>query len=270
MKNLIFLNLAFFVYCTSATAWQISTGDFNEWERSLVIKPSVSSELNNFFQLKIPQSSIAINYSEQLPKFMKKKIFAEALAAMGPLDNPSTSCNQFSKVQFPGHITTQTDPQSAHAAKAFEAEMIRVETLDCLSNRELENVFAVFMSSDFQKKSIKGLKSITANEATNQICQQTSVFGLGNSSYCFTQDIWKNSDTIVLHSFNESNAPGVAAPVYFREVITVFKRTLQNEVLVYNLTYGRGPDLPLHSLIKGMVQKQQARLIELLIESSGP
>lgn len=253
-----------------ANAWQISSGDFTTWKKSLRIEPSVAIEMNNFFIQKSIQSSSSILYSEQFPQVMKNKVFTEALSALAVVEQSTAICPKFSKVQFPGEVTSQVDPQMSTLAAAFETEILRVETLDCLGRVDLEKVFNVFMSSEFQKKSINGLKAVTADQATNQVCQQTSIFGLGSSSYCFTQKIWKDSDTIVIHSFNESNKPNVSAPVYFREVITVFKRTLQNEILVYNLAYGRGPNLPLHSFVKSTVQKQQARLIELLIESTGP
>ena len=249
-----------------ANAWQISTGDFKSWQNSLTIEPSVAIELNKFFA----QNSSSVTYAEQFPVLMKDKVFTEALAALAATEQSTTVCPKFSSVQFPGQITHKNDPVLSSMANAFESEMLRVETLDCLGRVDLEKVFNVFMSAEFQRKAINGLKPFTPDQTTNQVCQQASVIGLGNSAYCFTQKIWKDADTIVIHSFNESNKPNVSAPVYFREVITVFKRTQQNEILVYNLAYGRGPNLPLHSFVKSTVQKQQARLIELLIEASGP
>ena len=264
------LFLSLLAFSSLANAWQISNGDFTTWQKALRIEPSVAIEMNNFFIQNSIQSSSSLLYSQQFPQVMKSKVFTEAQSALAVVEQSTAQCPKFSNVQFPGQLTSQSDPQISTLAAAFETEILRVETLDCLGRLDLEKVFNVFMSSEFQKKSINGLKAVTADQSTNQVCQQTSIFGLGNSSYCFIQKIWKDSDTIVIHSFNESNKPSVSAPVYFREVITVFKRTQQNEILVYNLAYGRGPNLPLHGYVKSTVQKQQARLIELLIEASGP
>ena len=181
----------------------------------------------------------------------------------------SQQCSKIAKIQFSETISDSKSNETENKlAVAFEKEILRVETLDCLGALDLEKVFQVFMSSEFQKKSISGLLSTASSPEINQVCQKTYVLGLGTSDYCFTQDIWRNENTIVIHSFNETNKTAVSAPVYFREVLTVIEKTKDNMVSIYNLAYGRGPDLPFHSIVKNIVSKQQARLIEQLIKDS--
>ncbi len=246
--------------CTVANAWQVATGDFETWKRSIAVKPSVVFNLDQFFKGHALDAKDYQQYTTEFPILMKEKVFSESEKLL--LKVNSKDCSKISKIEFPKKVS------DSDQTEAFEKEILRVETLDCLGAVDLEKVFQVFMSADFQKKSISGLLSVVVDTEINQVCQKTYILGLGTSDFCFTQDIWRSEDTIVIHSFNESNKASANAPVYFREVLTVIQKDKADKVSIYNLTYGRGPDLPFHSIVKSIVARQQIRLIENLIKAS--
>lgn len=244
-------------------AWQIiSGGPYNAWQASLTDVSSVSAQINLYFQnLQQPNAG---SYAVALPGLMKNKLFSEMLMMMNTSDLANSICRPQSMIDFPVKLFSN----SPAYAQDFEKEVLAVRTLDCLPELNLDKVFNTLMSDDFQKQSIKGLKAISSNQTTNLVCQQTKVFGIGKSDYCFTQHIWKDTDTYVIHSFNETNKAGIESPVYFREVITVLKKLKNNQIVFFNLAYGRGPDLSFHGIVKNVVKKQQVELVNALVSES--
>lgn len=255
--------------CSAANAWQIATGNFDTWKKSLEVKQTVVFNLNQFFRSKSLDSRDFQKYAAEFPKIMKERVFSESETLLTEAKVTSDECTKIAKIQFPKKVSESKLFSQDKLVEIFESEILRVETLDCLGAVDLEKVFQVFMSADFQKKSISGLLSVVIDPEINQVCQKTHILGLGTSDYCFTQDIWRNNDTIVIHSFNETNKATASAPVYFREVLTVMQKNKDDKISIYNLAYGRGPDLPFHALVKNIVSKQQVRLIEQLIQASG-
>lgn len=265
MKFLMLITLA----CSGANAWQVTTGDFDAWKKSIDVKQSVVFNLNQFFQSRSLSSNDYQKYTAEFPSMMKERVFFESEKLLTEIKTTSEICTKIAKIQFPKTVSESKPSEINKLIANFEKEILRVESLDCLGELDLEKVFQVFMSSEFQKKSISGLLSTETSPEINQVCQKTYILGIGTSDYCFTQDVWRNENTIVIHSFNESNKRAVSAPVYFREVLTVIQKAKDNTISIYNLAYGRGPDLPFHGLVKNIVSKQQARLIELLIKDAG-
>lgn len=246
----------------AAQAWQVQTGDFKTWLSTIKSSPAVEQQIGLYFQVNQPGADYA-TYARMLPEQLKIRAFNEMAQATGGV-TPIASCQALSRVDFLGKIFSNSPPVAAD----FEKEVLRIESLDCLGQLDLEKVFNVFLSDAFQKTAISGLKGISSDQKTNRICQDTKVFGVGRSSYCFTQNIWRNDNMIVIQSFNDFNKPGIEAPVYFREVVTVLERLANKEVIIYNLAFGRGPDLPFHSIVKNVISNQHVDLINQLITNS--
>ncbi len=270
MKSLKLINIFVFLLISEmaqvSLAWQINHGSFEDWKKSIVIKPSVMINLNKFFTDNKIANLDSDVYVAAFPSFMQEKVFQDAEKIFDKIKTDSSSCPKFSKFQFPGKVSDSSVENKMSAY--FEKEILRIETLDCLGSIDLEKVFAIFSSEAFQRKSISGLKSMSIDPNTNRVCQKTYILGLGTSDFCFTQDIWHSENMIVMHSFNETNQPTASAPVYFREVLTVFQKTMDNKILLYTVAYGRGPNLPFHGIIKNILSQQQSSLISQLIKEA--
>ena len=256
MKNLTLL-IAAFVLPVSASAWQIHTSDFASWTASLKVPASVFAQLNSYFQEKPAGDQSA--YVASLPDLLRQKSFGEMQARLAAIDS-SERCETFFNASF----VSKLFKSSPVGAQEFEKEMIRAESVSCLGQKNTGSVFEALMSDEFQKKTIMGLAQIKSDPQTNQVCHSISTFGIGRSDYCFTQNVWQEGELFVIHSYNESNSKNATAIVYFREMLTVIKRLKNGEALVYNLTYGRGPDLPFHSVVLRMLKGQHSTFIEEL------
>lgn len=250
------------IIASSANAWKIDTGDFKAWSKSIVAVPAVGQQIHLYFNTKEPEADKVqvASYASTLPALMKERIFSEATKAMGDADTKLASCKSFNRVDFPKKLFAN----SPAVAVAFEKETLRFESLACLGQKNLDQVFNVFSSDDFQKQAIKGLKSYSSDQSNNQICRATKLFIIGTSANCYKQQIYRNENTIVIHSYNESNQEGVDAPFYFRESIMIVKRLENNDIALYNLGYARGPKLPPEFLVKTFASKQYAETMEKL------
>ncbi|MBC7420713.1 MAG: hypothetical protein H7328_08290 [Bdellovibrio sp.] len=253
--NKLILSLLVVISYAKANAWQVDSGDYNLWASQIKPISSVTQQIHLFWD-RNNQSDNPMDYIQNFAGDVQKKIFTEM--------KTSYTCGNEIKVDFLSSVLSN----SPVMARKFEEGFLRIESLNCLGKLNLDKVFKVFMSNEFQQKTIQGLKKITSDENKNIVCQETSIFSIGKSSYCFTQHIWKNDSKYVIHSFNETNAPGIDAAVYFREVITVFEQLPSQDIVVYNLAYGRGPDLSFKSIVKGVIKSQQESLITELIRSA--
>lgn len=246
----------------NALAWNVQQNDLGTWLNHLTPKPSVYQEMQNFFINQGAPAAESQQYTVGFIQQIHKDLTTRAAQTYQNSLKPNLKCKSSSQVEFPGKMTANK------LGAEFESEALRIETMDCLGKLDHHKVFQTFLSDDFQLNSVTGLKKIKSNQAVNQICQITDVFPVGKSSYCFTQNIWADESTYVIQSFNENNQSGVEAPVYFREVFTIIKKMPNGEVFIYNLAVGRGPDLPLHFVVKSTVKNEQAKAIEALKEAS--
>ena len=202
------------------------------------------------------------NYIQTFVQTNHQSFKNNVLQILQNASSPNLKCNSDSEIDFADNIT------NIKLGEDFESEALRIETMDCLGKLDHNKVFATLMSDSFQKKSVSGLQDMQSDQTNNLVCQKTSIFPIGKSSYCFTQNIWQNENTYVIQSFNETNNAGASSPVYFREVFTVIKKMSSGDVLLYNLAIGRGPDLPFHSIVKATVRNQQQSMIQQLIDDS--
>lgn len=264
MKTNSILFGSLLILSQNAFCWNINTDSFKNWSSSLSAKPGVSAEMSRFFidQDINPNTTQVQDY---IPSFIQQthQDFLQRISGiLTNSENPNLKCSNQTEIDFPEHIT------DFKIGEEFESQALTVESMDCLGKLNIHKVFATLLSDQFQKKSVTGLQSIHTDETTNQVCQQTSVFPIGKSDYCFTQNIWKNDTTYVIQSFNEINNNKPSAMVYFREVFTVIKQLKSGEVFIYNVVLGRGPDLPMHFIVKSTVKSQQQSMIQQLIQDS--
>jgi len=264
MKTNSFLIGCIFFLSQHAHCWNVSTDSFQNWSKTLIAKPGVKTELSKFFidQDINPNTPDVQAY---IPAFIQQThhdYLQKVSSLLADSENQNLKCNNQTEIDFPEHIT------DFKIGEEFESQALTVESMDCLGQLNIHKVFSTLLSDQFQKKSVSGLQSILTNETTNQVCQQTSVFPIGKSDYCFTQNIWKNDTTYVIQSFNELNNNKPSAMVYFREVFTVIKQLKSGEVFIYNIVLGRGPDLPMHFIVKSTVKSQQQTMIQQLIQDS--
>lgn len=239
----------------SAQAWQIQTGDYNTWLAGLTPEAGVAKQVDLFWQRK-SLNERPLNYIANFGQMMKAQFTSEIKSI--------NSCSDQIHVDFLDSVL----PHSPRSAADFEQGFLRIESANCLGRLNLDKVFHAFMDGDLQRKTIQGLKKLTVDESTNRVCQETSIIAIGKSAYCFTQQIYKNDSKYVIHSFNDENASGVDAPVYYREVITVFEKLPSDDILVYTLAYGRGPNIPFQSIVKAVIKSQQKTLIDELIRAA--
>ena len=245
------------LFSQNALAWNIQQGELANWLNQLAPKPSVYQEMQKYFGQGASSAAVS-NYITGFVGHVHQSFIEKVTQNYQNSSNVNLKCKNSSAVDFPEVIT------SMKFGSKFESEALSVETMDCLGKLDHHKVFQTFLSDAFQVNSVTGLVNVKSNQATNQVCQATDVFPVGKSSYCFTQNIWADASTYIIQSFNETNNPGAEAPVYFREVFTVIKKMPNGEVFIYNLALGRGPDLPLHFVVKSKVKSEQAKAINAL------
>ena len=247
-----------FLFSQSAMAWNIEQGELANWLNRLSPAPSVYQEMQKYFGKQGVNSAGSSNYITGFVGHVHQNFISKVAQNYQNSSNVNLKCKNSSVVDFPEVIT------SMKIGSKFESEALSVETMDCLGKLDHHKVFQTFLSDAFQINSVTGLVNIKSNQATNLVCQATDVFPVGKSSYCFTQNIWADATTYIIQSFNETNNPEAEAPVYFREVFTVIKKMPNGEVFIYNLALGRGPDLPLHFVVKSKVKSEQTKAINAL------
>jgi hypothetical protein len=264
MKTKILLFTVILAASQNSYSWNISTDTFSNWSSALQPAPGVYTELAQYFKDQdINETSAEVQ--KYLPAFtlqIHQDFLQKVNSILVDSENPNLKCSSQTEINFPNRIT------NFKIGADFESEALNVESMDCLGKLDINKVFTTLMSDEFQKKSVNGLDQIITDESTNQVCQKTSVFPIGKSDYCFTQNIWKDESTYVIQSFNELNRNNPTAPVYFREVFTIIKQLTSGEVFIYNVVMGRGPDLPFHSFVIKKVKSQQQDMIQQLIRDA--
>lgn len=255
------------VVCTlislSARAWVVSAGqDIRELSK---FRPSLSvyTEMNKFF-LKNGSSTNASNYVENFINGIHSAMILEAGNSVSKKLNES-SCVSASEVAFPEHLTKLADNE---LKQNFEENFLKVQSYACLGRINLDRLFEVLMSENFQKSAVPGLKAITTNPSNNQVCIKTSMMLIGDSEYCLTKNVLKSKNQYFIHAFNESNGRDATAQIYFKETINVLTQLENGEASLYTLMYMRGPDLSFRPVVKSTVNSQQKKINELLINMS--
>lgn len=247
--------LSFLFAASACWAWQFDMGSYSKWFQGVQLPQETLTPLKHYFtqdsaeEIKIYGDKVLATYKQTLSAFVSN------------LQNGKTpSCETSVNLNFDKNLTKS--PQAN--AQSFEAELLQIDAVACLPSFELEKTVELFYSDDFQLKYIDGLKTSQSDETTNTVCQTTKVFGVGNSNFCSRYSFWRNQSTVIAFSVNVKNDVTASGPVYLRLVTTVFHKIQDGRILVYNLTYGRGPNLPLHSLVKSVAGKQQKTLMSAL------
>lgn len=261
MRSTILI-FTFFITAVNAHAWQISLeADPKAWLFDQKAKSSVYTEMEKYFSENYPYGNPK-SYVKSFIDSTHSKLVKEAHNSI-QFKIGNNTCQPALNVTFPEASVMSTE---FSAQKKFEKEITRIESYDCLGKVDLHKVFRLFLSDEFQLQSIDGLKTINTDQSSNKVCQLVSLFPLGSANFCFTQHILKLDKQYVIHSYNEENINKPSIPTYFRESIMVLSELNNSEVSLYNLTYGRGPDLPLHGIVKKIIKNQQQNIIENLIK----
>lgn len=248
-------------------AWQISSGNLamaaaaagNNQQMAQLQNQNAANLLSRYFS----EKNLTLSSSEKLavqayPAILRQMMFREMSAREST--ESKGSCRSSLAVTFPGLVLKARIKRLTE----FEAEMLKLDSVDCLGRVSLEKALQTFLNDSFQMKSISGLVKSQSDELTNRVCQQTSVSGVGHSSYCYVNQIWKDQTGYLVFSFVDSSDPTFSAPVYLRAVLTYFRLSKSGEVQMLNLSFGRGPDLPFHFLVKGIVAGQRRDFVEAL------
>lgn len=247
----------------NAQAWIIQSGDADTWLLNLKAKPSVYTEMNKYFEENDPQTD-ATPYIKSFIPAVHQALVAEAQNSIPQLVDQS-QCQSMTKISYPKAITHQYGFKSKIN---FEKEILKIQSYNCLGKLNVHKVFETLMSAEFQKEAVDGMKEVTVDQKTNQICQRISMFPLGTTNFCFTQNILLNDNQYIIHSYNEENNDSPSIVAYFREAITVITQLENSEVSIYNLALGRGPDLPFHSIVEKIVSRQQNKIFNALTKEA--
>lgn len=256
------IRISFFItlyFVVTAQAWLEKSGDVHSWLAEQRPKNSVYIEMNKYFSKNDPETD-ARPYIQSFVNYIHNTIISEADTSLKQKLSQEVCKNQ-TQISFPEKITQQ---YSFKSKLKFEKQIVKVQSYDCLGNADARHVFETLLSAKFQLQTIDGMKATSADQSTNRTCQTISLFPLGTSNTCFTQNILSNPGQYVIHSFNEENINNPSAPVYFRESIVVITQLKNGNVSIYTLSYGRGPDLPFHGIVEKVIYKQQKKLIDNL------
>lgn len=249
----VFFTLA----CQTAMAWQVVGGDFNVWLNQIKPKESVYIELEKYFVDDNISSQQVRDYTTAFMTKSHSLVYKNMLTAMKKSQSQQ-GCKPESNTTFLENFT------GIKTGKKFEEHLLQIDTLECFSNVDVHKAFNTIMSKNFQLEYISELKNMQVDETTNRICQDTYVFPVGKSSYCFTLNIWSDGKSYVVHSYNELNRGNPSAPVYFREAVTVLMQLDNGKLAAYVGALGRGPKLPFHSIVVNTVESNQKKLLNAL------
>ena len=242
-------------------AWNVKTGSMSEWLPQVSVNEKAQSQLGLYFgqrnraELEVYGNNLLKIYKQQLLKGLKDSGV-----------ETDSACATNTKVDFAKDLSRS----SRNDEQEFESEILQLDSLDCFASGNLEKATSVFFSDSFQLKAFTDMQASKSDENSNRVCQKTSVLLLGNSDYCTQLSMWRDDSTVIVISINEYNAENVKAPVYLRLVSTVFHKTSDGRIKLYSLTYGRGPNLPFHSVVKSVVTKQHQAFVQQFSKAIAP
>jgi hypothetical protein len=249
--------LVFLSHSSQAFGWEIAGGSFDAWLERIQMNPKTKSQMQVYF--KQGDSDSMATYSSQVMKIYKKRLES---ATRANILEENVKCSPKVSTTFNPQLTNMT----GEIFRDFEEELIQIETVDCLQVSDLSRVVKTFLDDRFQEKYVNGLETSQTVENKNRVCQKTKTF-IGVSDFCVEFSLWRDESTVVLISQNIESSETNSAPVYLRLVATVFIK-MNDGVMFYNLTFGRGPDLPLHLIVKQMVGTQHKTYIDGLVSES--
>lgn len=257
------LTIGFLLAQTSTSqAWQIDTQSFDGWLAQRTPKASVYTEMNKYFIKEgLAQGSEYQGYISGFLQSTHNKLTRRTLQILELIEKDQI-CKSYANVDFPQNLTNRPEGQS------FESEILNIETMNCFQGVDADRVFRALHARDLQMKVVPGIKDITIDEKTNLICQNTSNLGVGTSSFCFTQNIWRTEGLYVIQSFNEANRGNPSAPIYFRDGYTIIKTLKSGAVVFFNGGYVRTKDLPLHGFVKSKIAGNQKDMAKEILKKA--
>jgi hypothetical protein len=238
------------VFITAASA---SAQTADQWLAGLQPEPGVLNELGKF-------QGLPADYIQSLPSLMKQKMTSEMDQALGE-DLNQQSCHPSLNISFLKQVTPAS--QNSRSVSDFESQFIRIEMKSCLPQISAARAAQVYLSADYQRRAFDTVVAHNQNGA--RVCQATEATGLGRSEYCYNNSVLAQPEGTLIHSYNDWNQNGVAAPVYYREMLTASYQLPQG-TMFYTLVYVRGVDIPslFKSFAKSKIAASQKKAIELL------
>jgi hypothetical protein len=145
----------------------------------------------------------------------------------------------------------------------FESGFISVEATFCFQNTTPQKVITLYSSPEFQKSSVSTIRD--SYRKGNLVCEKTTAPTIGNSHYCYNQEILSQQGYVLGYSLNVWNdtIENADAPVYFRAVV-VSATQVQNTTQFHLQTLVRGPKLSFIQKIfaKGAIESEQKSVYE--------
>lgn len=237
---------------------------FWDWKNEVLADSRIETELRKY---KVKKDILPSAYMDEITRELKAKIFSEQFDWI-----QRARCESFAKGKFLTKKKVIKREAYSNVEEDvignFENGFIKIEASGCLSSNSVMKVMGEYLKKEFQLAAISELKSSEVKD--NLICEETEVFGLGTSKYCYNLQVnydAKNK-TASLHTYNLSNGASdiVEAPVYFRELVFSFKQISPDQVAAYVTVYVRGPDVSklVRSYAQSKIESNQNKLFELL------
>lgn len=255
MRILLLCSLIYFSFSSKSSP--SDRGDFSLWLEKLPSNPSMATSLNLYFTNQFQNNSKS-EYLDTLFSYFKNDLLDNL-----DLSNLET-CDPLLKLDFDSSLTQSPKKEERN----FESNLLRIQSIDCLPNLEIKKVVGTYLDDSFQTKHIYGLVESRSSASKKSVCQKTSIFPFGKSEYCYENHIWKKDNTFVIVSLTTSTNPENSAPVYFRAVASAFSLLSSGQVKMSTLTYARGPELPMHGMVKNIAIKQHKIYIQGLINTA--
>ncbi len=235
MKNKILIFLAVCLSLQSVFSQTIPEGVYTE----LVKYPDLSED----YVQKLP--SYIVQVLSEKEKHYKSEI--------------KSNCEPDFNVQY---VPTITGSKSS-TVKDFESGFISIDATFCFENTTPQKVISLYSSPEFQKSSVSTIKD--SYRKGDLVCEKTTAPTIGNSHYCYNQEVLSRTHYVLGFSFNVWNdsLENANTPVYFRAVV-VSATQVQNITQFHLQTLVRGPKLTFIQKIfaKGAIESEQKSVYE--------
>lgn len=160
------------------------------------------------------------------------------------------------------YMSTITGSKNS-TVKDFESGFISIDATFCFENTTPQKVISLYSSPEFQKSSVSTIKD--SYRKAHLVCEKTTAPTIGNSHYCYNQEVLSQANYVLGFSFNVWNdtLENANAPVYFRAVV-VSTTQVQNTTQFHLQTLVRGPKLSFFQKMfaKGAIESEQISVYE--------
>ena len=233
-----------------------------EFRAFVRVDPRVSIELRGFVDdgVRLPD-----RYIQSFEALMLERLFNDkrAFTSRRLLCTPSTVVTFLPSAGIP--LGADANGQTRATVAAFEAGIVRIESVGCLSGQVADSALAISMNPTFQMKVVRELQESRLQGGLT--CDRTSVPLVGTSRYCYKSTTRQDSSDAYLFTQNVSNAPlaQAGAPVFYRSMLLSFHNRGDHTVS-HLIAYVRGSTIGplLRGLARLTIKKTQSRSLREL------